>query len=418
MTALLQDIKARAQALEPELVALRREFHQHPELSHQEERTAQVVADYLKKLGLEVKTGLAGHGVLGVLKGGRPGRAVAWRADMDALPIAEKVKLPWRSRVDGVMHACGHDFHVSIGLVAARLLSQMKDRLAGHYVFIFQPAEEGPPIGDSGAKGMVAAGVMDDPPVAAVCALHVAPNLDVGHIRYGPGVVMAGADRIILTVIGKSAHGATPHRGVDPILVTAQVLNQIQGFLAQQIDARSPKILTFGRIQGGNRFNILADEVVLEGSLRYLQESVRQEVLNGLRRQLAGLSQATGAEIKLTVEPLFPMLKNDPELTAQAVQVLQALLGPKHLKLLHPAMGSEDFPYFASVAPGFYFFLGVRTPGARGQALHSPLFNPDEAALPYGLMAAAGLLACLSEPKFPLRGSAGPVTQEEEPGVM
>ncbi len=418
MTALLQDIKARAQALEPELVALRREFHQHPELSHQEERTAQVVADYLKKLGLEVKTGLAGHGVLGVLKGGRPGRAVAWRADMDALPIAEKVKLPWRSRVDGVMHACGHDFHVSIGLVAARLLSEIKDRLAGHYVFIFQPAEEGPPIGDSGAKGMVAAGVMDDPPVAAVCALHVAPNLDVGHIRYGPGVVMAGADRIILTVTGKSAHGATPHRGVDPILVTAQVLNQIQGFLAQQIDARSPKILTFGRIQGGNRFNILADEVVLEGSLRYLQESVRQEVLNGLRRQFAGLSQATGAEIKLTVEPLFPMLKNDPELTAQAVQVLQALLGPKHLKLLHPAMGSEDFPYFASVAPGFYFFLGVRTPGARGQALHSPLFNPDEAALPYGLMAAAGLLACLSEPKFPLRGSAGPVTQEEEPGVM
>lgn len=418
MTALLEEIKVKALALEPELVALRREFHQHPELSHEEERTARVVADYLKKLGLEVKSGLAGHGVLGVLKGGRPGRAVAWRADMDALPIAEKVKLPWRSRVDGVMHACGHDFHVSIGLVAARLLSRMKNRLAGHYVFIFQPAEEGPPVGDSGAKGMVAAGVMGDPPVAAVCALHVAPNLDVGHIRYGPGVVMAGADRIILTVTGKSAHGATPHRGVDPILVTAQVLNQIQGFLAQQIDARSPKILTFGRIQGGNRFNILADEVVLEGSLRYLQESVRQEVLNGLRRQLAGLSQATGAEIKLTVEPLFPMLKNDPELTAQAVQVLQGLLGVKHLKLLHPAMGSEDFPYYASVAPGFYFFLGVRTPGTRGQALHSPLFNPDEAALPYGLMAAAGLLACLAEPKFPLPGSAGPVTQEEEPGVM
>jgi amidohydrolase len=418
MADLLGDIKARAQALETELVARRREFHQHPELSHQEERTARVVAQYLRELGLEVQTGLAGHGVLGVLKGGRPGRAVAWRADMDALPIAEKVKLPWRSRVDGVMHACGHDFHMAIALGTARLLSQMKDRLAGHYLFIFQPAEEGPPIGDSGAKGMVAAGVLDHPQVAAVCALHVAPNLDVGHIRYGPGVVMAGADRIILTVTGKSAHGATPHRGVDPILVTAQVLNQIQGFLAQQIDARSPKILTFGRIQGGNRFNILADEVVLEGSLRYLQESVRQEVLNGLRRQLAGLSQATGAEVALTVEPLFPMLKNDPELTAQAVQVLQALLGPRHLKLLHPAMGSEDFPYYASVAPGFYFFLGVRTPGARGQALHSPLFNPDEAALPYGLMAAAGLLACLAEVEFPALAPPSPVNHEEEPGVM
>jgi amidohydrolase len=418
MTGLLEEIKGKAQGLTEELVRLRRDLHRQPELSHQEERTARVVAQYLGELGLEVQTGLAGHGVLGVLKGERSGRAVAWRADMDALPIAEQVKLPWRSRVDGIMHACGHDFHMAIALGTARLLSRMQDRLAGEYRFIFQPAEEGPPLGDSGAKGMVAAGVMGDPPVAAVCALHVAPNLDVGHIRYGPGVVMAGADRIILTVTGKSAHGATPHRGVDPILVTAQVINQIQGFLAQQIDARSPKILTFGRIQGGNRFNILADEVVLEGSLRYLKESVRQEVLNGLRRQLAGLSQATGADVRLTVEPLFPKLKNDPELTARAVQVLQSLLGLKHLKLLHPAMGSEDFPYYASVAPGFYFFLGVRTPGARGQALHSPLFNPDEAALPYGLMAAAGLLACLAEPKFPLRGTVGPVTQEEEPGVM
>jgi amidohydrolase len=418
MTDLLEEIKARAQGLAEELVARRREFHRHPELSHQEERTARVVADYLRDLGLEVKTGIAGHGVVGVLKGGRPGRAVAWRADMDALPITEKCKLPWRSQSEGVMHACGHDFHLAIGLGAARLLSSLQNRLAGHYVFIFQPAEEGPPIGDSGARGMVAAGVLEHPKVAAVCALHVAPNLDVGHIRYGPGVVMAGADRLILTVTGKSAHGATPHRGVDPILVTAQVLNQIQGFLAQQIDTRSPKILTFGRIHGGNRFNILADEVVLEGSLRYLRESVRQEVLNGLRRQFAGLSQATGAEIKLTVEPLFPMLKNDPELTDQAVQVLQALLGPTRLKLLHPAMGSEDFPYYASKAPGFYFFLGVRTPGGRGQALHSPHFNPDEAALPYGLTAAAGLLTCLAEPQFPLLAPAGPVPQEEDPGVM
>ncbi|MBM4300925.1 MAG: amidohydrolase [Deltaproteobacteria bacterium] len=418
MAALLEEIKARAQGLEAELVARRRELHQHPELSHQEERTGKVVAAYLRDLGLRVKTGIAGHGVVGVLEGGRPGRAVAWRADMDALPIAEKVNLPWRSQVEGVMHACGHDFHVSIALGAARLLSEFKDRLAGHYVFIFQPAEEGPPVGDSGAKGMVAAGVLSNPKVAAVCALHVAPNLDVGHIRYGPGVVMAGADRIILTVTGKSVHGATPHRGVDPILVTAQALNQIQGFLAQQIDARSPKILTFGRIQGGNRFNILADEVTLEGSLRYLQESVRQEVLNGLRRQFAGLSQATGAEINLTVEPLFPMLKNDPELTDQAEQVLRTLLGAPRLKLLRPAMGSEDFPYFAARAPGFYFFLGVRTPGGRAQALHSPHFNPDEAALPCGLTAAAGLLACLAEPQFPLRRSAGPVTQEEEPGVM
>ncbi len=417
MTELLAEIKARAPGLTEELVALRREFHQHPELSHQEKRTAQVVADYLKNLGLEVRTGLAGHGLLGILKGARSGRAVAWRADMDALPIAEKLKLPWRSQMKGTMHACGHDFHMAIALGAARLLSSLKDRLAGHYVFIFQPAEEDPSGEGTGAKGMVAAGVMDKPAVAAVCALHVAPNLDVGHLRYGPGVVMAGADRLTLTVTGKSAHGATPHRGVDPILVTAQALNQIQGFLAQQIDARAPKILTFGRIQGGSRFNILADEVILEGSLRYLQDAVRQEVLDGLRRQLAGLSQATGAEIRLTAKPLFPLLTNDPELTDQAVQVLQAILGAPRLKLLHPAMGSEDFPYFAAKAPGFYFFLGVRTPGTRGQALHSPHFNPDEAALPYGLMAAAGLLACFSEPQFPALAPATPVPQKDNTGI-
>jgi amidohydrolase len=418
MTALLKEIQAMARALAAELVARRREFHQHPELSHQEERTARLVADYLSNLGLTVKTGLAGHGVLGVLQGARPGRAVAWRADMDALPIAEKVKVPWRSQEEGVMHACGHDFHMAIALGAARLLSQIKDRLAGEFRFIFQPAEEGPPLGDSGAKGMVAAGVLDNPRVAAVCALHVAPNLEMGHLRYGPGVVMAGADRVILTVTGKSAHGATPHRGVDPILVTAQVLNHLQGFLAQQIDPRSPKILTFGRIQGGNRFNILADQVILEGSLRYLKDSVRQEVIRGLRRRFEGLSQATGATVTLTVEPLYPILKNNPELAAQAVLVFQTLLGPQRLKLLHPAMGSEDFPYFAARAPGFYFFLGVRTPGSRAQALHSPHFNPDEGALPYGLMAAAGLLACLSEPEFPALAAVAPVAQEKDPGVM
>ena len=394
MMQLLEAIKARAQGLEKELVARRRDFHQHPELSHQEERTGEVVAAYLRDLGLTVKTGIAGHGVVGVLQGGRPGRAVAWRADMDALPIAEKVKLPWRSQVEGVMHACGHDFHVSIALGAARLLSEFKDRLAGHYVFIFQPAEEGPPVGDSGAKGMVAAGVLANPKVAAVCALHVAPNLDVGHIRYGPGVVMAGADRIILTVTGKSAHGATPHRGVDPILATAQVLNHIQGFLAQQIDARSPKILTFGRIQGGNRFNILADEVTLEGSLRYLQESVRQEVLNGLRRQFAGLTQATGAEINLTVEPLFPMLKNDPELTGPGGAGPPGPAGAEAPQAAAPGHGERGFPLLRRPGAGLLFFPGGSHPRRPGPGPPLPPLQPRRsrpALRPHGRRGAVGL---------------------------
>jgi amidohydrolase len=400
MNDLLAAIRAQAQAQEltEELTALRRDFHQHPELSHQEERTARVAAEYLRDLGLEVRTGIAGHGVVGILTGSRPGRAVAWRADMDALPLTEKVKVPWRSLSPGVMHACGHDFHLAIALGAARLLSALKDRLPGQYVFIFQPAEEGPPRESSGAKGMVEAGVLKAPKVSAIGALHVAPNLDAGQIRYGLGAVMAGADHLTLTITGRSAHGATPHRGVDPILAAAQVLSQIQVFLAQRLDPRSPKILTFGTIQGGNRFNILADSVRLEGSLRYLQDSVRQEVLTGLRPLFEGLSQATGAEIELSAGPVYPILRNDPELSRRAVQILDTLVGTERLKELKPAMGSEDFSYFAAQVPAFYFFLGVRPPGSRGQALHSPLFNPDEAALPWGLTAAAGLLAALAEP--------------------
>jgi amidohydrolase len=396
MDELLATIKSQAQALTDELVRLRRDFHQHPELSHQEERTARVVAGYLRDLGLTVHTGLAGHGVVADLVGGRPGQTVAYRADMDALPLTEKLKVPWRSHVPGVMHACGHDFHVSIALAAARLLSGLKAKLAGRVRFIFQPAEEGP--GDSGAKGMVDVGVLEEPPVAAIFALHVAPNLDAGQIRYGSGVVMAGADHLVLTVTGKAAHGATPHRGVDPIIVAAQTLNHIQTFLAQGIDARSAVVLTFGRIQGGNRFNILAEKVELEGSLRYLQDSARQEVLTGLRRIFEGLSRTTGAEIQLEAQPTFPALKNDPDLSHRAVQVLHRLLGERRLRVLSPAMGSEDFSYFAARVPAFYFFLGVRPPGGRGHALHSPDFNPDEAALPWGLTAAAGLLAALSEP--------------------
>lgn len=396
---LLKEIVDQAEKLTGELVRLRREFHQYPELSHQEERTAGVVAAYLRDLGLEVATGIAGHGVVGTLTGARPGKTVAWRADMDALPLVEKVAAAWCSRVPGVMHACGHDFHLSIALVAARLLSGFKDRLAGRCRFIFQPAEEGPPQGEnSGARGMVAAGVLKDPPVDAILALHVAPNLDVGVIRHSPEVVMAGADRVLLTITGKAAHGATPHRGVDPILISAQALMQIQSFLAQRIDTRHPLVLTFGRIAGGNRFNILADRVELEGSCRYLQESVRQEVLQGLKRQMAGLAQGSGAAIELDFQPTYPVLKNDSRLSARAVEILARILGKNRLKQHQPAMGSEDFSYFAARVPAFYFFLGVRPKGSKAQALHSPEFNPDEAALPWGLKAAAGLMVALSEP--------------------
>jgi amidohydrolase len=397
-TDLLSEIKTQADDLADAVIALRRDLHRHPELSHQEERTGGVIARFLQNLGLEVRTGVAGHGVVGRLLGPRPGKTVAWRADMDALPITEKVEVPWRSRVNGVMHACGHDFHMAIALGAALLLSRLKDRLAGEIRFIFQPAEEVPKEGDEGgAPGMVAAGVLDNPRVAAIAGLHVAPNLEAGHIRYHTEEVMAGAEHVTLTVTGKSVHGATPHRGVDPILVSAQALSLIQSFLAQRIDARHPVVLTFGTISGGSRFNILADQVVLEGSLRYLQDGVRRQVVEGLTRKLAGLAQATGARIALEVRPIYPVLKNDPELTDRAVAALRRALGPDRLRSHFPAMGSEDFSYFAAQVPAFYFFLGVKPPGKKPQALHSPHFNPDESALTWGLKAAAGLLACLSD---------------------
>jgi amidohydrolase len=393
-----QEIKNLAESLTEELTRLRRDFHQHPELSHQEERTAQVAAAYLQNLGLEVESGIAEHGVAATLKGGRPGRVIAFRADMDALPIGETVEVPWRSQNDGIMHACGHDFHLSLALGAARLLCRLKDRLAGTYRFILQPAEEGPPQSRAtGAQGMVAAGVLDKPRVDAILALHVAPSLDVGNIHYGKDVVMAGSDHLVINVTGKAAHGATPHRGVDPILVSAQGLTQIKAFLSQEIDTRHPVVLTFGRIEGGNRFNILADKVTLEGSLRYLADAVRLQVITGIKRHLAGLAKATGAKIELVHTSIYPILRNDPGLSDLAVKLLRQFLGPKSLQVHHPAMGSEDFSYFAAKVPAFYFFLGVRTPGTRGQALHSPEFNPDEKALPFGLGAVAGLMAALAE---------------------
>jgi amidohydrolase len=396
-----EEIRTLADSLTGEITALRRDFHQHPELSHQEERTAQVAAAYLENLGLTVERGIAGHGVAATLKGARPGRVIAFRADMDALPIWETVEVPWRSKNDGVMHACGHDFHLSLALGAARLLSGLKDRLAGTYRFILQPAEEGPPQGcATGAQGMVAEGVLNNPRVDAILALHVAPSLDVGNIRYGKDVVMAGSDHLVITVTGKAAHGATPHRGVDPILVSAQALTQIKAFLSQEIDTRHPVVITFGRIEGGNRFNILADKVTLEGSLRYLTDAVRLQVITGAKRHLAGLAKASGAKIELVHSSIYPILRNDPGLSDLAVKLLRQFLGPKTLQVHHPAMGSEDFSYFAAKVPAFYFFLGVRTPGNPSQALHSPEFNPDEKALPFGLGAVASLMAALTEEKI------------------
>ncbi len=393
-----QRLARRAEALFPEVQRLRRDLHQHPELSNQEERTARLLADYLCGLGLTVRDGVAGHGVVADLFCSQPGPTVAWRADMDALPIAEPPDKPWSSRTPGVMHACGHDLHMAIALGAARLLQDFQAELAGRIRFIFQPAEEGLPPGQvGGAELMVREGVLTDPPVAAIFGLHVAPMLTVGQIGFCPDIVMAGADRLRLTIHGRQAHAATPHHGVDAIVIAAQILTLLQAVISQGKDARSPAVLTFGTIAGGSRFNILADRVVLEGTLRHHEAKVRTSILAKVHQLLEGLSAATGARAELTSEALYPVLRNDPDLGRQALEILGRHFSPRALVPMRPVMGSEDFAFFAQEVPAFYFFLGTRGPGVESQTLHSPDFDPDEGALTVGLTAAALLLAGLSQ---------------------
>ena len=386
-----------AQALFPEVQRLRRELHMYPELSNREERTGRLVAAYLERLGLAVTAGVAGFGVVADLEGARPGPTVAWRADMDALPISEPPDKPWSSRHPGVMHACGHDLHLAIALGAARLLQEHRQELRGRCRFIFQPAEEGLPPGEvGGAELMVRAGVLAEPQVEAICGLHVAPMLAVGKLGCTADVVMAGADRLRLEISGRQAHAATPHHGVDAIVVAAQALTLLQAVIAQGKDARAPAVLTFGTIAGGSRFNILAEQVVLEGTLRHHEPKVRETVLAKVHRLLEGLTAGTGAAYTLTSQALYPVLRNDPELSRRAMAILGAAFAPQDLVSVQPVMGSEDFAFFAQEVPAFYFFLGTRGPGVERQTLHSPDFDPDEGALTVGLTAAALLLTGLS----------------------
>jgi amidohydrolase len=385
-------IPPQAQALFPELQRLRRDFHRHPELSNQEERTGRVAAEYLEGLHLDVHTGVAGHGVVADLVCSRPGPTVAWRADMDALPIPEPPDKPWSSQNPGVMHACGHDFHVTVALGAAKLLSDLRDDLSGRYRFILQPAEEGLPPGIiGGAELMVQLGVLDQ--VAAIAGLHVAPMLAVGQLGYCSGIVMAGADQLLLEIGGRQAHAATPHHGIDAITLTAQAIILVQAVLSQGKDARSPAVLTFGTISGGSRFNILADRVVLEGTLRYHDPQVRAGLLDRIHRLLEGLTAGAGGRYRLESQSLYPILFNDPDFTQQTLQLLHPIFSPQALIPMRPVLGSEDFAFYAQKIPGFYFFLGTRGPGDDPQTLHSPDFDPDEAALPVGVSAATAILA-------------------------
>ena len=390
------EIKALADAMTPALVETRRDLHRNPELGNREFRTGKLVAERLDALdGVEVRHPVAKTGVVGVLKGGLPGRGVvAMRADLDALPIQEANDVPYKSVVPGVKHACGHDAHTTILLGAAEVLSKLRARLPGTVVFLFQPAEEGPPDGEEGGAAlMIKEGVLDAPKVQAVYGLHTDPFLDAGEAGWRVGPIFASSDRFTIEVIGKKAHGAYPETGLDPIPVAAEIVAALQTIPARQLDARSPKVLTIGSIQGGNRFNIIADKVVMEGTMRTLDAAVRREMKERIVRTVENVARAHG----LTASASFDGDGNSPTtneaaLTRASVPSLERVYGKARVREVEPQMGAEDFAALAERVPGLYFKFGIRNE-ARGivAKMHTEDYDIDEAALPLGVRAMSTL---------------------------
>ena len=374
----------------PRLVETRRDLHRHPELSNREERTGKLVAERLRALGLdEVRYPVARTGVVGVLRGGRPGPVVALRADLDALPIQEKPDTPYKSENAGVMHACGHDAHTAMLLGAAEALVKLKPRIPGTVVFLFQPAEEGPPEGEEGgALLMVKEGALDAPKVEAVFGLHVALGaVDVGQIGYTDGPIMASSDSFTIEVQGLSVHGALPHQGKDPVPGAAEIVQALQLIVSRQVDAQQPKVLTIGRIQGGTRFNIIADRVVMDGTLRTFDSGVRTDIKARMQRTIKGVAEAQGltASLRFIDEGNAPTV-NDKALTLRSLPSLERVFGKEGVVAIRPLMVAEDFSVYAAQVPSLLLILGTSNP-AKGivSANHTPDFEIDEAALPLGV---------------------------------
>jgi amidohydrolase len=390
-----EQISAIAAELEPELIEARRWFHQNPELSNREEKTGAEIARRLRDMGYEVQTGIAHTGVVAVLEGALPGPVVAWRCDIDALPITEEVDVPYRSSNPGVMHACGHDVHTTVGLGVAEVLLKLKDRLHGTVKFIFQPAEEGPPPGEEGgAKMMIAEGVLEDPMPEAMFGLHVMPTTEAGVVGLRPGGLMAAADRFSVTIHGRMSHGSAPHSGVDAVYVASRVVTALQALPSREVDARRSLVVSVGTFHAGNRWNIIAGEAVLTGTVRSLDPETWAEIPERFERIVAGICDANRATYEIDYERITPVTDNDARLAGFATESLARTLGPAHVLQVEPIMAAEDFAYYQQELPGVYFFLGVANE-AEGWTdyLHTPRFRPDEAAIVTGVKAAASLLA-------------------------
>lgn len=403
-TTLAAEIDRRAAEIEEKVVEWRRDLHANPELSNREFRTAAVVAEHLRGLGLdEVRTEVAHTGVVGILRGGRPGPVVALRADMDALPVTEQTGLSFASTARttfngqevGVMHACGHDMHTAMLMGAAEVLAGMRDRIPGTIVFIFQPAEEGAPAGEVGGAGlMIEEGVLDDPAPEAIFGLHVFPYA-LGHVAYRAEGIMAASDNLRINVVGRQTHGAVPWGGVDPIVITSQIVLGLQTIVSRQVDVtRAPAIVTVGSIQGGVRGNIIPDSVTLVGTIRTFDPDMQDEIHARIRSIAEGIAEASGATAQVTIDRGNPVTFNDPGLTQRIAPTLQRVAGEDRVYQVPPTTTAEDFSRYQQRIPGVFAFLGVADPDQDPMTIapnHSPLFNPDERALPVGVRLLANM---------------------------
>jgi amidohydrolase len=376
-----------------EFIRTRRFLHMNPELRNREFETAKLIASRLLSSGLEVKSGVAGTGVTGLLRGADQGLTIGLRAEMDALPIQELTDLSFKSLNPGIMHASGHDIHVAIALGTAQVMSTLKEKISGNIKFIFQPAEEGASLGKSGgAKAMIQEGVLENPPVQAIFGFHVWPE-NIGQVYFSPGPIMASSDEFQIVIEGKSSLAARPHEGIDAIALASQVIVSLQSIAGRSVDPTDPVVVTIGKIAGGTRANVIAERVTIDGTIRTLSEVNRKKIPRLIEDIVRGATQSFGASYLFHYQKGAPPLYNHPDLASILAPTLSQALGEGNVYHIKPQMVSEDFSYFSQKIPGFYFFLGVKSPEKPSIApLNSPYFSPDERCISLGIKIMCHLL--------------------------
>ena len=401
----IDKINYEADKIEQKCIAWRRDIHQNPELGNNEYRTAKLVADHLRSLGIEVKEKVGKTGVVGILKGAKPGPCIGLRADMDGLPVVERVDLPFASKVKstyngkevGVMHACGHDTHVAILMSVAEILASMKNELRGTVKFIFQPAEEGPPEGEEGgAPLMIKEGALDDPKVDIMFGLHIGSQTDVGKITYRSGGIMAASDWFTIKVKGKQTHGSQPWGGIDPVAVSAQIINGLQTIVSRQVDlTKNPAVISVSTVNGGVRSNILPEEVVMTGTIRTLDTAMQNLIHQKIKLTASKIAEASGASAETIIENKTLVTYNEPALTKMMIPSFIKAAGEPNVYEVPPQTGSEDFSYFAEKVPSLFFFIGGKQIGVDPKKVfphHTPDFWIDESGMKTGIKAFLNLV--------------------------